>query len=903
VQEVPKRHVKSSLNSLDEFSRRYQALLQASDTVVLPALPELLRELSKLLREVVEFHSISYGLHEPGASTMLVYTLDESIQLSECPVELSIEDSALGWAWMNQTPLVLTDLHLETRFSGSLQMFCSHGQRSVAVLPMTTTGQRVGVLAFASSKPADFEPGAVHFLEQIVGLVALAISNLLTRRALAGEEEQLRALTAVSIQLSQRSVEAHHKLQQERARLETVLEINAALAASRLNLGQMFPAVSKSLARAVPHDSAVVNLWNEEQKSYQVFALGGVHGSEFAPAGLVLRAENAFTTQVLEKFPHGTVVRRAELKAAAAQFEVVRNALEAGIVSWCVVPLRTANQLVGVLYLGRRSEDAFTDKDLELIRQVASVLAMSVENALTHEALQREKQSLQKLLEISRMLTPTLDGRKLLAEIANCTRSIFKHDYAQLALYDKDADRMRISPLDSSSADGFIFKEAVVPVRECPAGVAMRQEKILCFGTSELAQMNSDFAQRLLAEGVCSLCCFPLVSLNSPIGALCIASKKENAFPATAVELMTQVVPQVAVALDNSRAYADISSLKDRLVKEKFYLEEEIRNALDFEEIVGQSPALIKVLDQAKTVAPSDATVLILGETGTGKELIARAVHRLSSRATANFVKVNCAAIPTGLLESELFGHEKGAFTGAISQKIGRLELADKGTLLLDEVGEIPLELQPKLLRALQDHEFERLGGTRTIRVNVRIVAATNRDLADAVARRQFRSDLYYRLHVFPLHLPPLRERREDIPLLVRYFIQKFARRMNKQIEAIPAEAMQALEQWHWPGNIRELENFLERSVILTEGSSLRVPIGELCDINGSMNANSTIGKARPFLRTLEDLEREYISQVLRETGGVVSGSMGAAARLGMKRTTLQSKMQRLGISKEESEA
>jgi formate hydrogenlyase transcriptional activator len=346
------------------------------------------------------------------------------------------------------------------------------------------------------------------------------------------------------------------------------------------------------------------------------------------------------------------------------------------------------------------------------------------------------------------------------------------------------------------------------------------------------------------------------------------------------------------VALENSRAYGEIASLKDRLVKEKFYLEQEIRDALDFEEIVGQSQALTQLLSQVKTVAPSDATVLILGETGTGKELIARAVHRRSSRAAGNFIKVNCAAIPTGLLESELFGHEKGAFTGAVSQKIGRLELADKGTLLLDEVGEISLELQPKLLRALQDHEFERLGGTRTIRVNVRIIAATNRDLSDAVAKREFRSDLYYRLHVFPLHLPSLRERHEDIPLLVRYFVQKFARRMAKKIDAIPVDAMEALKRWHWPGNIRELENFLERSVILTEGTSLRVPVGELCNLNADGN--------RSMPGTLEELERQYILQVLRQVGGVISGSDGAAAKLGMKRTTLQSKMLRLGISKED---
>jgi len=891
VQEVPERPIKPGLSSFDEFSRRYQVLLQTAEPVPRQALPELLRELSRLPHEVVDFHSLSYGLREPPARTLLVYTVDDSIQVPELPVEFSVDDSPLEWVITNQAPLVLNDLNLETRFGAALSMFRSQGLRSIAILPLTTIDQRLGVLVFGSSKPSDFENGAARFLEQIAGLVALAISNLLTRQAVADEEEQLRALTAVSIQLSERSIRAHHALQGERVRLETILEINAALAATKLDMQQMFPAISESLARAVSHDTAVINLWNEDRQNYVVFAKANVNGSDFAPSGMVLPSRKSFTEQVLQRNPQGTIVRRAELEAVAAEFEVVGSALKAGIVCWGTAPLRTPSQMVGVLYLGSRSDDAFTDEDLEFVRQVATALALFLENALIHEALQHEKQGLEKLIEISRTLTPSLDAKKLLVEIANCTRAVFKQDYADLALYEKGADVMRISPLDSATADE-LLKEMLVPLADCPSGISLRQGKIMCFAKSALKEINSSFTERMLAAGVRSVCCFPLVTRNNPIGALCIASKKDGAFAPGTIELMSQVLPQVAVALENSRAYGEIASLKDKLVKEKFYLEQEIRDALDFEEIVGQSQALTQLLSQVKTVAPSDATVLILGETGTGKELIARAVHRHSSRAAGNFIKVNCAAIPTGLLESELFGHEKGAFTGAVSQKIGRLELADKGTLLLDEVGEISLELQPKLLRALQDHEFERLGGTRTIRVNVRIIAATNRDLSDAVAKREFRSDLYYRLHVFPLHLPPLRERHEDIPLLVRYFVQKFARQMAKKIDAIPVDAMEALERWHWPGNIRELENFLERSVILTEGTSLRVPVRELCNLNADGN--------RPIPGTLEELERQYILQVLREVGGVISGSDGAAAKLGMKRTTLQSKMLRLGISKED---
>jgi len=334
----------------------------------------------------------------------------------------------------------------------------------------------------------------------------------------------------------------------------------------------------------------------------------------------------------------------------------------------------------------------------------------------------------------------------------------------------------------------------------------------------------------------------------------------------------------------------EITELKDKLAKEKLYLEDEIRTESNFEEIIGESAALKRILKQVETVAPTDSAVLIQGETGTGKELIARAIHSLSKRRERTFVKMNCAAIPTGLLESELFGHERGAFTGAIAQKVGRFELAHGGTLFLDEVGDVPLELQSKLLRVLQEQEFERLGSNRTIRVDVRLVAATNRDLALMVTDKQFRSDLYYRLNVFPITAPPLRERPEDIPLLVRYFAQQYARRMNKPIVTIPTETMTTLSKYYWPGNIRELENLIERSVILSQGPDLRVPLGEL---------EAPTVTVPNEVATLETAEREHILRVLRETNWVIGGLSGAAARLGMKRTTLQSKMQKLGISRQ----
>jgi formate hydrogenlyase transcriptional activator len=359
--------------------------------------------------------------------------------------------------------------------------------------------------------------------------------------------------------------------------------------------------------------------------------------------------------------------------------------------------------------------------------------------------------------------------------------------------------------------------------------------------------------------------------------------------------MMIQIAGQIAIAVENALAVAEIAELKNKLAEEKLYLEDEIRTEFNFEEIVGESAALRGILQQVETVAGTDSTVLILGETGTGKELIARAIHNMSARRERTFVKLNCSAIPTGLLESELFGHERGAFTGAIAQRIGRFELAHRGTLFLDEIGDIPLELQPKLLRVLQEQEFERLGSPKTIRTDARLVAATNRDLPSMVSEKEFRVELYYRLNVFPILVPSLRQRAEDIPLLVRYFAQKLSRRMNKRIETIPSESLEAMKAYHWPGNIRELENFVERAVILSKGSTLQAPVADLL----RNNASGPGDPSEPSATTLEHAEREHILRILADCRWPALGALNAAAvRLGMKRTTLQSRMKKLGIEK-----
>jgi formate hydrogenlyase transcriptional activator len=477
----------------------------------------------------------------------------------------------------------------------------------------------------------------------------------------------------------------------------------------------------------------------------------------------------------------------------------------------------------------------------------------------------------------------------LLNAISASLRRVIHHEYTSLAVFDSGTENMRVLALDFPQGKGLMREDLIVQLEGSMAGKAFRTRQPLVLDRNAMDEFDSPTSRLMRAEGVRSVVCMPLITHDRALGTLSLASLRDSAFQQGDVDLLAQVASQVAIAVENALAFQEIAELKNKLAQEKLYLEDEIRSEMNFDEIIGECASLRAVLKQVETVAPTNSTVLITGETGTGKELIARAIHNLSPRRERTFVKVNCAAIPTGLLESELFGHERGAFTGAIAQRIGRFELANGGTIFLDEIGDIPLELQPKLLRVLQEQEFERLGSTHTTRVNVRMVAATNRNLAEMVAARTFRSDLYYRLRVFPILMPPLRERQGDIPSLVRYFVEKHARRMNRKVETIPAETLEQLVHYPWPGNIRELENLIERAVIVSPGPVLRVPLGEL------RSSTETVGESQ----TLRAAEREHILKALETTKWVLAGPRGAAARLGMKRTTLQSKMRKLGIEKQ----
>ena len=618
-------------------------------------------------------------------------------------------------------------------------------------------------------------------------------------------------------------------------------------------------------------------------------------------------ADSSFWETPVDESPSGLVWQTQRLlvihdiERETRYPKVMELLREHGVRSCCVLPLTTAQRRLGAMGIGGAEPSSFDHADLEFLGQVARQVAVAVENVLNYEAAQcyqgelaRQRDRLQVVLDITNAMVANLDLRELFRAVSELLRRLIRHEYASLVLVDPAKGQLRLEALDFPGGNSQIHEVQLPSLEDSPAASALRARQPLLWNRADAERFPSEIVRRLLAEGLQSAVCIPLLRGDRALGTLNVASMREAAFAPQDVELLTQIGNELAIAVENALAFRQIEELKDKLAEEKLYLEDEIRTEYDFEEIVGESQSWTRVLRDVETVAPTDSTVLIQGESGTGKELIARAIHNLSGRRERTFVKVNCAAIPTGLIESELFGHEKGAFTGAISQKIGRFELADKGTLFLDEIGDIPLELQPKLLRVLQEREFERLGSTRTVKVNIRLVTATNRDLGQMIASREFREDLFYRLNVFPIPLPPLRERREDIPLLVRYFTQKYARRMNRPIDTIPTEAMEALANWNWPGNVRELENLIERAVILTRGSVLHVPLAELRNGGEAAPGPAMTGA----LTTLEEAEREHILRALRESKWVVGGPAGAAARLGLKRTTLQSRMQKLGIAR-----
>ena len=560
------------------------------------------------------------------------------------------------------------------------------------------------------------------------------------------------------------------------------------------------------------------------------------------------------------------------------------------------LPVSTSHQRYGVLYVTKDRGQEFLPEDVELLRSLASHVAVALECALARDSAElyqrqvvKERDRLRLLLEINNHIVSKLDINELFRSASASIRTYFRNDFTGFWLIDKQSNRLECVVLDFPSGKGSLTALASSEL-SCANHEKLRARVPELLSLEEIDRLPPQIVEKLKAESITSMAISPMVTPTGPLGVVTMGSRQPNNFGPEDLDLLSQISNQIALAVDNAIAYGRVTEARDRLEEERLYLESEIRSEYNFEDIVGKSAALRKVLDQLAIVAPTASTVLLHGETGTGKELFARAIHNLSPRRERTFVRLNCAAIPSGLVESELFGHEKGAFTGALMQKRGRFELADRGTLFLDEIGDISVELQPKLLRALQEHEFERLGSAKTIRVDVRLIAATHRNLQEMIRDRQFREDLFYRLNVCPIEIPPLRERRQDIPLLVHYFVLRHSRQMQKRIKSVPKQAMEALVEADWPGNIRQLENFIERCVIFTQGDELNVPRAELT----KAPTRSLVSAAPSF----EQAERQAIVDALIAASGRIAGQGGAAERLGLKRTTLQNKMNKLHISR-----
>src|SRR2546429_3011193 len=687
-------------------------------------------------------------------------------------------------------------------------------------------------------------------------------------------------------------------LEHSRRQLEALLEVSEAIAQQR-DLPALFHDLAGRLHSVVDFDFLTLVLHDASRNVMRLHVLetripsekptGSESPVEASPSGWVWQTQQTFVvsdTEEEERFP-----------------DFLKRFREHNVRSLAILPLTTAQHRLGAMGFGRLVPQRITDTELQFMERVASQVAVAVDNALNFETSQayqsqlaRQRDRLHVLPEINNLLITSRELPELFRGIVTTLERVIHHDYTSLALLDSPTGLLKIHALDFPGNQNIFKPETLVPRDSSPAGRAIATSQSLIARGSDLDRYDTEIIRTLRAEGLQAVCCIPLIHHGHTFGTLNLASRRLDFFTPEDVELLQPVAAQIAIAVENALAFKEIDALKNKLAEEKLYLEEEIRSEFNFEEIVGESPALKRALAQVELAAPAGTTVLLLGETGTGKELFARAIHNLSPRRDRTFVKINCAAIPSGLLESELFGHEKGAFTGAINQKIGRFELADRGTLFLDEVGDIPLELQPKLLRVLQEQEFERLGGTRTQRVDVRVVAATNLDLSKLVAQRAFRNDLYYRLNVFPIQIPALRERHEDIPLLVRYFVQRFSRSLNKEVQYIPADAMEALERYSWPGNVRELENLIERAVLLSPGKELCIPLSELKDASGSAAAPGAEASS-PFtsyaasssltssISTLEEAERQHILRALKQTQWRIAGPKGADTLLGMKRS------------------
>ncbi len=822
---------------LQRKNERLELLLNLTTAIASSLdLREILRGIAANIRAVMHADVVTVWLPDAASGKFKVFVLDFPHGKGVIKEESLITLSAGAKKAMATLKPVVVDTRQRDEFASvTSELATAEGIKALCGIPLVNRGRVIGILSVGRTTETPFIAEDVDFFNQASGLIAIAIENALAYQELREREAKIRRLVDANIiGICIWNVEGD------------IINTNEAFLKMVGYGRELFESTPMRWTEMTPPE------WRENDARI----LAELHVKGTAPP---------FEKELFRK--DGS---RVPILVGAALFE--------------------AGGTEGVAFILDLSEQKRTEAEI-----------------------QRQNERLGLLLNLTSKITSSLDPREVLRSIAANIREVIHADAVAVSLPDEASGKFKAFAVDFPHGKGVLREELLAsPSTACKE--AMDTLKPVVWDWRERDELAPEISDIAAAESVRVSCDIPLVNRGRALGNLGILRRTETPFTPEDIDFLSRASGQIAIALENALAYREISELKDKLVQEKLYLEQEIRGDMHFEQIVGNSPALKRVLELVETVAPNDSTVLLLGETGTGKELIARAVHDRSRRKDRTFVKLNCAAIPTGLVESELFGHEKGAFTGAVGQKLGRLELADQGTLFLDEVGDIPIEIQPKLLRALQEREFERLGSTHTRKVNVRLVAATNRDLQKMVKEHEFRSDLYYRLNVFPIRIPPLRERKDDIPLLASYFVERFAKQMQKKIDSIPAAVMKSLIAWDWPGNIRELENLIERAVILTRGRSLEAPLEEL---HKSTTDQATHGAAEQdpeglarFLKKAVDAmkqnknvaddyakkQREEIVLALTESKGRVGGATGAAARMGINRNTLVSRMKKFGI-------
>src|SRR6266404_5995397 len=857
------------------LTERYEALLRVSQTLIsIRSSEELFSVLARELRGVVNFYVMGVGIYDESAHEIRLTSYGEPGDPLQVP-KLAPEETFTWWVYQHQQPLIIPSLHVETRFPAVVEMLKNRGVRSVCVLPLTTVHRRLGGLALGSIDVGAYSKEEVSFLSLLANQVALAVDSALNFDASQHAQETLRAAMS------------------ERTRLAAVrAEIGMALA-RKDTLRGILHICAEAMVRHL--DAAFARIWTLNSEGHELELQ--------ASAGMYTRLDGRYSRIPFGQFKIGLI---AQERIAYLTNEVQDDsriddkdwARNEKMISFAGYPLVVEDRIVGVM--GMFSQKLLTESTVNTLSFLADGIAQGIGRKHAEDRLQL-------LLDVTNQVVSNLQLHDLLRAISASVRRVMHCDLVSVCLPDSDVNRLQTFVLDFPESKGFIREEFFTPIEGSLSGSVFSSSKLWNGKDSDILQLGLK-DEAAIPEGLKTGCILPLVSRNRVLGVLCLGRREENAFSQDDIEFLTQVAGQIAIAIENASAYRqveharaelekafeEIKRLKDRLQDENLVLREQIDQALMFEEIVGASPALRAVLSRVSKVAPTDSTVLLTGATGTGKELIARAIHKRSRRFSRAFVSVNCAAIPSSLIASELFGHEKGAFTGATQRRLGRFELAEEGTLFLDEVGELPAETQITLLHVLQEREFQRVGGNQSIGANARVIAATNRDLEAAIAEGTFRSDLFYRLNVFPIEIPPLRQRREDIPRLVQYFIDRFARKAGKSIRGINKKTLDLLVSYPWPGNIRELQNVVERSVIVGETENFFVDESWLSRKPLADGPKSQL----ELSQKLAAQEKKMIEAALSESGGRVSGPSGAAAKLGLHRSTLESKILSLKINK-----